>query len=461
MAGIGFELKRVLRQGGVVRFLGVSLAGTAIVAGPWLLSVMGIFLIQRYAALAISEAPVLVSAVIVSCSAFSLVIFSGLHYVFTRQVSDLIYEEKNMEAGAALLSFMLGTVVLSAAISAAGILPFRLAGVVSRPGLLMFSAGALFVATCLNWVLMSFISLLRSYTGILMTYLGGSLVSFLGTFLLGRAFAAGGAILGYAAGQWMTTIVLYSMTLARFRPSRPRPGQLLAYLSRYRVLFLAGLLYAWATWVDKVVFWFLMGSGIRGTWLRVFDPYDLPIFFSILTLIPGLIYFTIETETAFYPRLREFLRSVSSDTFQRIQEKKYAMIRSLGAGLRGQAALQGIVSAVLILSAPTLGPAIFGPGIHVQALRATLAAVFFHALFLSLLIFLFYLELYGRAALSTLVFFAVNLAASVAIARMGDLRLLGLSYLLGGALGSAVAGVFLVHALRRFDHLLFIRASRS
>ena len=461
MAGIGFELKRVLRQGGVVRFLGVSLAGTAIVAGPWLLSVLGIFLIQRYAALAISEAPVLFSAVIVSSSAFSLVIFSGLHYVFTRQVSDLIYEEKNREAGAALLSFVMGTLVLAALIAAAGLLPLRLEGVVARPGLFLVSAGALFVATCLNWVLMSFISLLRSYTGILMTYLGGSLVSFLGTFLLGSAFATGGAILGYAIGQWMTTIVLYSMTLARFRPSRLRPGQLLSYLSRYRMLFLAGLLYAWATWVDKVVFWFAMGSGVRGTWLRVFDPYDLPIFFSILTLIPGLIYFTIETETAFYPRLREIHRSVASDTFQRIQEKKYAMIRSLGAGLRGQAALQGIISVVLVLAAPTLGPAIFGPGINIPALRATLAAVFFHALFLSLLIFLFYLELYGRAAVSTLVFFVVNLAASVAIAQIGDLRLLGLSYLLGGALGSAAAGLFLARALRRFDHILFIRASRN
>jgi uncharacterized membrane protein len=123
--------------------------------------------------------------------------------------------------------------------------------------------------------------------------------------------------------------------------------------------------------------------------------------------------------------------------------------------------LQGIVSVVLILAASTLGPAIFGPGINVTALRATLAAVFFHALFLSLLVFLFYLELYGRAAVSTLVFFAVNLAASIAIVRIADMRLLGISYLLGGALGSAMAGFFLVRALRRFDHILFIRASRS
>jgi polysaccharide biosynthesis protein PelG len=458
VAGIGFELKRVLRQGGVFRFIGVSLAGTAIVAGPWLLSVLGIFLIQRYAGAALAEAPVLFSAVVVYSYAFSLILFSGLHYVFTRQVSDLIYDEKNREAGSALLSFLLVTLVLAAA-AGCGLLPMRPRGMLSRPILFVAAAELLFAATCVNWVLMSFISLLRSYTGILMVYLGGSFVSFLGTFLLGRVWATAGALLGYAAGQWLAAVALYLMTLARFRPSRLFFRSFLSYLSRYRVLFLAGLLYAWATWVDKVVFWFAFGKRIGASGFRVFDSYDIPIFFAILTLIPSLIYFTIETETSFYPRLREFLRCVNSEPFQKIQEKKYAMIRSLGTGLRGQGVLQAIVSAVLILTAPVLGPSLFGQGVNVPALQLTLGAVFFHSLFLSLVIFLFYLEMYGKAALSTLVFFAVNLGASVVIALLGSTRLLGTSYLAGGIAGDIAAAIFLVRSLRRFDHILFIRAA--
>jgi uncharacterized membrane protein len=460
MAGIGFELRRVLRQGGILRFLGVSLAGTAIVAGPWLLSVLGIFLIQRYAGRALTEAPALFSATIVYSYAFSLILFSGLHYVFTRQVSDLIYEEKNREAGSALLSFLLVTLVLAAA-AACGLLPMAPALSVSRPRLFMAAAALLFAATCTNWVLMSFISLLKSYMGILITYLGGSLASFFLTWLLGGAWGTGGAVLGYAAGQWLTAIVLYGMTLVRFRPSRLFFRSFLSYLSRYRMLFLAGLLYAWATWADKVVFWFAFGVRIQGSWFRVFDSYDIPIFFAILTLIPSLIYFTIETETAFYPRLREFLRCVSSESWQKIQERKYSMIRSLGAGLRGQGVLQGIVSIVLILMAPDLGAALFGAGVNVPALRITLGAVFFHSLFLSLLIFLFYLEMYGQASLSTLVFFAVNLAVSIVIALTADQHLLGTSYLAGGVAGSACAGFFLGRALKRFDQILFIRASRT
>ena len=459
MAGIGFELKKVIQRGGIVRFIGASLAGTAVVAGPWLLSVLGIFLIQRYAGLALSESPALFSAAIVYCYAFSLVIASGFHYIFTRQISDLIYEDKNREAASALASFVLATLIGSAGIAAAGLAPLRLEGIVARPTLFIVSAGILFVSINLNWVIMSFISLLKSYTGILFVYLGGSLASFLGVMALGAPYGTGGALLGYALGQVFTTIVLYGMTLARFRPSRISLKQFFVYLGRYRFLFLAGLLYAWATWADKVVFWFAFGHRVEGSWFRVFDPYDVPIFFAILTLIPGLLYFTIETETSFYPRLREFLRCIASEPWQRIQEKKDAMIRSLSAGLREQSLLQLICTAVLVLLAPIIGRALFGSSVSIPALRITLAAVFFHSLFLSLMIFLFYLELYGRAFLAVFVFFAVNLAASLATAWLGNLDLLGLSYLLGGGAGCLAAGIFLARSIKRIDRTLFIRAS--
>ncbi len=459
MAGIGFELKKVILRGGIVRFLGASLAGTAVVAGPWLLSVLGIFLIQRYAGLAFSESPVLFSAAIVYCYAFSLIIASGFHYIFTRQISDLIYEDKNREAASALASFLLVTLAGSAGIAAAGLAPLRLEGVIARPTLFTVAAGVLFVSINLNWVLMSFISLLKSYTGILLVYLGGSLASFLGVMSLGAPYATGGALLGYALGQVFTTVVLYAMTLARFRPARISLRQFGVYLGRYRFLFLAGLLYAWATWADKLVFWFAFGRRVDGSWFRVFDPYDVPIFFAILTLIPGLLYFTIETETSFYPRLREFLRGISSEPWQRIQEKKQAMIRSLSAGLREQSLLQLICSAALILVAPIVGKALFGPSVSIPALRITLAAVFFHSLFLSLMIFLFYFELYGRALLSTFVFFGVNLAASAATAWLGATELLGLSYLIGGAAGCLAAALLLSRSIKRIDRTLFIRAA--
>lgn len=459
MAGIGFELKRVLQRGGIIRVLGVSLAGTAIVAGPWLLSALGIFLIQQYAASALTEARSLFTALIVYCYAFSLVLFSGLHYVFTRQISDLIYQHKNREAGSALASFLLALFALSALVAAAGLLPLRIVGEVSRPVLFLLAAGLLFTVINLNWVIMSFITLLKSYIGILLVYLGGTLISLLGVRFFGALYATAGALLGYALGQCFTAIVLYLMTLKGYAPIRLSLKGFLSYLLRYRLLFLAGLLYAWASWADKIVFWFTLGKRMAGSWFRVFDPYDVPIFFAILTMIPGLIFFTIETETSFYPRLRRFLRCLGKESWTGIIRSKQMMLRTMSAGLREQSILQAICSVTLIILAPAIGHALFGDSVDASALRLTLGAVFFHALFLTLMIFLFYFELYVQTVAAVLVFFAVNVTASLAIGMMGATRFLGLSYLAGGVAGSVVAGVLLSLSARRIDRTLFARAA--
>lgn len=459
MAGIGFELRRVLQKGGLARIIGVSLAGTAVVAGPWLLSVFGIFLIQHVAGAALQEAPRVFSASIVYCYALSLVLMSGLHYAFTRQISDLIYEERSREAASALLSCLLLVLAAAAVLGAAGILPWRLSGVVSRPRLFAVSLLVLFIVINLNWIVMSFVSLLRSYTGILLVYLGGAVVSLIGVMLLGRIYATAGALLGYAIGQLFTVIVLYLMTLRRYKPAALSLAGLIAGIRRHPWLFLAGLTYAWATWAEKIVYWTVFGTAVQGTWMRVFDAYDIPIFFAILTLVPGLVFFTIETETSFYPRLREFLRAVASGTWKKIQEKKAGMIRSLGEGMREQSLLQGLVSVTLIVFAPAVGRALFGPGVNVTTLRVTLAAVFLHSLFLSLMVFLFYLEMYDRAFLATLVFFAANLGVSLVLALVIGERLLGAGYVAGGAAGSLTAWIFLARALKRIERILFLRAS--
>jgi uncharacterized membrane protein len=459
MAGIGFELRRVLQRGGIIRVLGVSLAGTAVVAGPWLLSVLGIFLIQQYAASALTEARSLFTALIVYCYAFSLVLFSGLHYVFTRQISDLIYQHKNREAGSALASFLLALLALSAVVAAAGLVPLRIRGLVSRPALFVLAAGLLFTVINLNWVIMSFITLLKSYMGILLVYLGGMLISLLGVRYFGALYATAGALLGYTLGQCFAAVVLYLMTLKGYAPSGISLKGIVSYLSRYRLLFLAGLFYAWASWADKIVFWFVLGRRVEGSWFRAFDQYDGPTFFAILTMIPGLVFFTIETETSFYPRLRQFLRCLGKESWNGIIRSKQMMLRTMSAGVREQSVLQGICSLTLIILAPAIGHALFGDSVDVSALRLTLGAVFFHALFLTLMIFLFYFELYEQAVAAVLVFFAVNVTASLVIGMMGAARFLGLSYLAGGIAGSVAAGVLLSLSARRIDRTLFARAA--
>jgi uncharacterized membrane protein len=48
MAGIGFELRKVITKGGLGSFIKAAFSGVMIVAGPWLLSIVGITLIRQF-----------------------------------------------------------------------------------------------------------------------------------------------------------------------------------------------------------------------------------------------------------------------------------------------------------------------------------------------------------------------------------------------------------------------------
>jgi uncharacterized membrane protein len=214
-------------------------------------------------------------------------------------------------------------------------------------------------------------------------------------------------------------------------------------------------------WADKVVFWFAFGHRAPGGWFSVYDPYDIPVFFAMLTLVPGLIYFTVQGETSFYPRLKDFLKTLREGTYQKIQEKKYAMIRVMNTSLYELALLQGITTTVAILLAPAIASGLFGGAASVQVLRLTLAAVFFHAVFLSLMILLFYFQLFPQALVSVFTFFAVNLLASIALVRFGLSGLAGASYLAGAMAGSAVATSLLGPLAARIDRIIFMRSAKG
>ena len=57
MAGIGFELRKAISRGGLGSFLKAAFSGIMIVAGPWIMSIIGITAIQRLMGFAVEEAP--------------------------------------------------------------------------------------------------------------------------------------------------------------------------------------------------------------------------------------------------------------------------------------------------------------------------------------------------------------------------------------------------------------------
>lgn len=457
MAGIGFELQKVLKGGGIANLFKVAMAGIVIVAGPWLVSIVGIYFLNRFASFALTEGADLFMAAIVYSYAFSLSLFGGFHYIFTRYISDLIYVGHEGRAVRLLLIIMGITALLSGFIALGPVLLINTDSIDSL-NLYRIAAVLLFITINLIWLVMLFVTLLKKYMTILFVYFSGMAVSFGAVFFLGGRFGLGGALLGYTAGQLFILLYLLSLVVMTFRPQKEK-GELkglLGYFRKFRYLFLAGLFYSLGIWVDKMILWGLQGSAVGGSWFRLYEHYDITIYFANLTMIPGMVYFMVFSETDFYSILRKFLLTIEKSILTRIREEKYRLIRSMNRSLYEQSFFQGIITAGLILIAPAVNRGFLGGQSDPVTIRLVLAAVFFHLFFLTVLTFLFYIELYGEAFISALMFFLVNGLVTVFVWKTG-LPLTGTGYLAAAVAASLLSFLFLRSGMRNLDRRMYGR----
>ncbi len=455
MAGIGFELQRVVKQGGMTGALKAAMAGIVIVAGPWLISILEIFALSHFAGFALEEGGELFTAAVVYSYAFSIFLFGGLHYIYTRYTSDLIYIKDDSRAFATLILSMIVIGILSTLVAVPGVY-FIQTDQVANLSMYRIFAAVLFVSINLIWLVMIFITILKKYMTIFMVYILGMVFSFGAVYFLGRDYKLGGAMAGFSLGQVSILIMLIILIYRYIKPGNifREIKPLAAYFKKYKFLLGAGILYSAGIWIDKIALWVFTGNHVEGTYLVLFQEYDITVYFANLTLIPGLVYFMVFSETNFYVKLRRFLLKLSIRTYTEIQEDKYILIKTMHDSLREQSLFQGVITLGLIILSGSINTKLLGGQSSVLTLRLVLVGVFFQLLFLTLFTFLFYLEKYKEAFFSQICFFSVNLSGTLYFASLST-PIYGAGYLLAGILTSILAWLFLSRGLKTIDRRIF------
>jgi uncharacterized membrane protein len=457
VAGIGFELRKLIETRSLRGVLGAAFSGTLVVAGPWLVSAASLAATQRLPFFASSGLALQFNGAMIWALALSICLSAAPLYIFVRLGSDLIYEGKRGEAASLLLKFEL----LSALVSLpAGL---GLAALLVEPGpgsrALRLSFALLFAAVNALWAAMMTASVIRKERRILAAYAAGMAAMYALASYLGPREGAPGALLALASGYGITALILIAATMEalKYRPFPEAIGRLGSYAGRYRNLALAGCVYAAATWADKAVLALFHGVSSVGTRFLVNPGYDSAYYYANLALIPGLVYFTIVTETEFDLGLKRFMTYLGRRRQPEIEAEKARLVRNTGLSIARQTGFQTAVAASLALLAPLAAPILgFDSSVFTRLLGATL----FQLVFLTAFNILFYLEHYRDAALSALLFLALNLGLSIAAAASErSAALQGYPYLIACAASSALATALAFRALRRFDRIVFLRAS--
>ncbi len=448
MAGIGFELRKLATRGSAKGLFQASLSGIMIVAGPWIISIMTILLFQQpFMGIPVSFRRLFISSTIYIYSS-SLVLTGGFHYIFTRILSDFIYRNE-LDKAMGLTSRYVG-------ISTLFLVPLAvlLQGIFLKnvPVLHRWSFVFLFVLINHIWILMLTASAMKRFNQLLFVYLLGMASSLVFLKAAVLYLDTSYLLMAYTAGQLIVFLLLFFYLYREMGTGKVSLGSLFfPYLIRYKSLFITGFVYYGALWIDKMVFWYLRGDFIDGTIMKLYQSYDVIVYYSNLMMIPGLVFFVIFSETEFYIVLKKFLDSLGKKPYKTIKWNTYRLIRTSRFILIEQFALQGAV--VLLFLRLTWEHPVMRQSFSMVFVTA--AGIVILDLFLTVMNFLFYIERYGAALLGVSVFFLINMTGAMLSPYIRFFSLPGVSSLTGCFTGTVILMIFLYRDLHSLDRIIF------
>lgn len=391
MAGIGFELRRLLRTQSYLGLLRTYTYAGIISSGPWVLSILVIMVLGLVSFHHVKPVDQ-VTQFLVSVTylvAGSLILTGLVQLLFTRFVADRLYERKPENILPNLISLLSVVNLISGALALAILLWLF----TDTPAIYRIEMLAGFVLLCNIWCLSIFLSGIKEYKQILWCFAAGYGVA-LGVGLALRPWGLEGLLGAFVLGQGILLSSMLYLVLRAYPSDRLAAADLLNPRLTHRSLLLTGLLFNLGIWIDKFIFWFNPATSVHiiGP-LRASPIYDFPLFLAYLSIVPGMAVFLVRMETDFAERYEQFYDAVrDGNTLAHIEELRGGMIDTVKQGIYEIFKIQGITVALLILLGPALMSVLGFSELYVPLFNIDIIAVAVQILLLAILNTLFYLD---------------------------------------------------------------------
>ena len=409
MAGIGFELRKLLKKESYFGLLQAYAYAGIISSGPWILSIIGILFVgfmslgAIFPRMLIVQFQVSVTYLIMS----SLILTGFIQLGFTRFIADGLF---NKQDDLVIPNFTGMLLIVTSVSGIVGLLAVFLLfpGLSLSYRLLMLSG---FVILSAIWVSTIFLSGMKQYKEIVVLFTLGYTVTVVSAYIL-RPLGMEGLLLGFVIGHFVLLIGMMTLTLRTFSLTKPIAFDFLRPGAMFTSLIWAGFLYNMAVWVDKIMFWFYADTSqsIIGP-LRASLIYDLPIFLAYLAIIPGMAVFLVRIETDFVEYYEKFYDAVrEGGSLDHIENLRDSMLFTIRQGLFEIVKIQSIaILVVFVLGDKFLNwlgiSQLYLPLLYVDVVAAGLQVVL-----LGILNVFFYLDKRHIVVLLCLIFLASNMA---------------------------------------------------
>ena len=408
MAGIGFELKKILNRQTFLGDLTAYLYAAMVSSGPWLMSIVCLAVLGAYQGAGLTRLEhALFRSTVVYTYAFSLILVGIVQMIATRYMADRLYEKKIDVILPTLYTLTLLVLVAGTVFATGSYLFFKVSLLHKMLGVMLF------LVVSLIWLCMIFLSAIKDYNGIVNAFALGAGVSIAGAFYLGRPLGTEGYIAGYLLGQSVTLFWILAKILVEFPPTISWNADLLGYFIRYWDLVGIGFLFNLGIWADKFVFWLAPDARVIVPWFTTHDIYEGPVFFAYLTIVPAMAIFLLKIETVFYQHYRQYYaKVVGKRSLADILAEKAAMVDALKGSMRDVFVIQGTVSVFCLIFAPRLVAWARLSTLQIPLFRIVLIGSFLQILLCINVIILFYFDLRRSVLFVSIVFVVANAGLS-------------------------------------------------
>ncbi len=454
MAGIGFELKKLFAKKGVLNSAKAYGYAAVICTGPMLL---GVLLLLGITALCMFYKTDLHTRELLTCMITytllaSVTVFSFFSMVVTRYVADMLFEEKNQAVlpafwGSTVIMLMAGCVLYGIFLIFSGITPLQ--------GILCFT---LFGELIIVWNAMSFLSAIKDYKGIFLSFLTSVTVSILlGALLLWLKLPVIESLLFSVSVGYGVMLAWDVILLHRYFPHTALGAfTFLKWIDAFLPLALSGFFMNIGMFSHLVIMWF-SDIGVRVHGLFYSAPWhDVPALLAFMTALMTTVNFVVSVEVNFYPKYRNHY-SLYNDkgTIDNIKQAEKEMIGTLKTELFYTALKQLLfTAAVIALGGYLLDLLPLGFNEVMRGYFRTLCVGYgVYAIGNMLMLILLYFTDYKGALITTAVFAATTVAFSLLSLLFSNIYY-GFGFLIAAMIFAIVCAVRLNYFTKRLPYYI-------
>jgi uncharacterized membrane protein len=392
MAGIGFELRKILKEDRILSLAKVYGYSAILSSGPWVISIIAILLVgfinlANYGAQSdVYRFQVVITYAIALAS--SLIITGIIQLPFTRYVADLIFKHQEEQ----ILPSYFGAIFLSWILGFPLIVPFYMWIFKGQGAVFIIGVIVTFLVLCAVWISSILAASLKYYNSVVWSYFLSYAAIVLCSVYFGDTIEK--LIYIFFGGNAILLVILMTLIIKSYNSSVFLKIDFFLEKNFYWSLALAGLFYNIGAWIDKIIFWYSPQTGyaVIGK-LHASVVYDIPIFLAYLSILPGMAIFFFRLEADFAEKYDLYYNAVRNGAvFDTISNYRDDMVLVIRHAIHEIIIVQSVIDIILFLSAPYFLKLLNIPQLYLGLLYILTIGAMLQLAFMSVLAILYYLD---------------------------------------------------------------------